>query len=90
MIVLVVDEGWCVYEVDINERTLHVMVPMMASSKRDDVERKHRENAGFMLHCLCKCLREWYPNWHFTTYRWTYKYNGGIHHRNSDRSGPIP
>ncbi|XP_044444724.1 uncharacterized protein [Triticum aestivum] len=86
MIVLVVDGGWCVYEVDINERTLHVMDPMMASSRRDDVERKHRENAGFMLHCLCKCLREWYPNWHFTTYPWTYKYNSGIHHRNSDRA----
>lgn len=32
-----------------------------------------------MFHCFNKCLHELYPDWHFATYPWTYKYNSGMH-----------
>ncbi|XP_037412808.1 uncharacterized protein LOC119275978 isoform X2 [Triticum dicoccoides] len=79
MTILDDNNGWCVYEVDIAARTLHVMDPMMTTSNEGSMERKHQKNAKYMLHCLCKCLREWYPNWHFSTFQWTYKYNYGMH-----------
>lgn len=79
MIVLVVENGWCLYEINLDAKTLYVMDPMMASSTQDNMERKHMKTSRLMLHCFCKCLHEWYPDWHFATYPWTYKYNSGIH-----------
>lgn len=43
------------------------------------IERKLDETNCRILHCMCQCLREWYPEWHFATYPWNYKYNTGMH-----------
>lgn len=79
MIILVVENGWCLYEIDLDSKTLYVMDPMMASSTQDKMEWKHMKTSCLMWHCFSKCLHEWYPDWHFATYPWTYKYNSGMH-----------
>lgn len=82
---LIVENGWCVYEVDFGNKSKIVMDPMETSTGPRRMVKKHAQMKHLILHSLCQCLHEWYPDWHFATFPWTYRYNYGMHRSCSDR-----
>ena len=79
MVVHIVDNSWCLYQIDIAEKTMFIMDPTMTMSEQGSMKIKHMRMAELILDSLFNRLREWYPNWHFSTFPWSYKCNYGMH-----------
>lgn len=79
IVVHIVDDSWCLYQIDIAEKTMFIMDPTMTMSEKGSMEIKHMRTAELILNSLFNRLREWYPNWHFSTFPWSYKFNYGMH-----------
>ncbi|KAM3213881.1 hypothetical protein ACQJBY_066363 [Aegilops geniculata] len=78
-VILIVDRGWCLYEIDIKAKTMLVMDPMLSNSPAGTMEAKHVEISKQILHSIFKCLEECYPAWQFQTSPWTFNYNYKMH-----------